>query len=193
MFRYALRAKVVFCATSSSGIALRYRPVAILRLSRCHMRPSRAPLAALEKVASDRKKTIQIGTLLPQVLELLSKAFRGWFLAEVRFLYDVINKMPLPRSHRIRFGDSTDQFEALVRPLSKIRIMRRYRIRATFFMNGLKPVSTLCSHVLIVNGSFLYDVIDWKPPPRPSDDPCRANLRPAGGHLRPPPGQLGPS
>ena len=52
----AFRAKVVFCATSSNEIALRHCPIAILRPSRCHTRPSRGPLAALPEVALDRKK-----------------------------------------------------------------------------------------------------------------------------------------
>ena len=56
------------------------------------------------------------------------------FPAEVRFLYDVIDPKPLPQSHRIHFGVSTDHFEALLRPPVKIRIVRRHRTGATFFL-----------------------------------------------------------
>ena len=97
-------------------------------------------------------------------------------------MYDVIDPKPPPQSHRIHFGVITDHLEALLRPPVKNRILRRHRTGATFFYNKLKPMSTLCSHVLIVNCSFLYDVIDRKPPPRPPCDPSWGHL---GANSRP--------
>ena len=61
-----------FCATSSNEIALRYCPIAILRPSRCHTRPSRGPLAALPEVALDRKNNINRHLFL----FIISKSFK---------------------------------------------------------------------------------------------------------------------
>ena len=70
LFYYALRTKVVFCATSSSENAPRCCLVAILRPSRCHTRPSRGPLAALPEVALDRKKQCKSAPFSSQYFEV---------------------------------------------------------------------------------------------------------------------------
>ena len=101
----------------------------------------------------------------------------------MRFLYDVIDQKPLPQSYLVHFGGSKDHLGALSGPSVKNQFVRRHRTGATFFYNGLKPMSTLCSHELIANCSFLYDVIYRKPLPRPPYDPCWATWRPTWGHL----------
>ena len=52
----------------------------------------------------------------------------------MRFLYDVIDPEPPPRTYRIHCAAHTDHFEALLGPPVKNRIVRRHRTGATFFL-----------------------------------------------------------
>ena len=123
-----------FCATSSNESALRYCPVAILRPSRYHTRPSRGPLAALPKVAFLKDVPYKSALFSLHCLKGFQSRSDDCFMPKCVFCTTSSIQSHFHNCIVSTLGVNTDHAEALLRPPVENRIVRRHRTGATFFL-----------------------------------------------------------